>query len=243
MYKFYSRYIRHIIVPGIGFLGQDRLFRSKVLCVGAGGLGSSALIYLVSAGIGGIGIVDHDIINLTNLNRQVIFSENNLGESKAYCAKKFLLNLNSNIDVSVYNFKLTHLNISDLIKDYDIILDCTDNLEVKFLINDVALKFKKILVHGSVFGLEGYVSIFSDKTFCYRCLHYDFPGVNSITYGILGAVVGIIGSLQALIVIFLLLKDSNLIRCFFSRVFFFDFNLFKFKVLKFRKSRICFICH
>jgi len=244
METFYSRYIRHIILSDIGLVGQDILGKSKVLCIGAGGLGSPALMYLAATGVGSIGIVDFDVVNLSNLNRQVIFSYDDIGKNKAICAKNYIVKLNNSIDVSVYDYKLSYSNCFDLFKDYDVILDCTDNLESKFLINDFSIKLNIPLVHGSVFGLEGYVAVFLKGFSCYRCLYRDVNSLECINHGIIGPVTGIIGSLQALISIVLLLRRKNKdFSCdlFFS-LFLFDFKFFKFRSLNVKSLYKCNFC-
>jgi len=244
MKNIYSRYIRHIILPNIGIKGQDVLKNAKILCVGAGGLGSPALTYIVSTGVGNIDIIDFDIVNITNLNRQVIFDYNDIGKNKALCAKNNLLRLNNAVKIKAYNKKLSLSNILDSIDQYDIILDCTDNLETKFLINDVSMKYNIPLIHASVFGLEGYISIFTKNTHCYRCLYNNFIGNNTLNYGILGSVAAIFGCLQALVTVKLLLYKFGLKNnyLFFNKIIFMDFNTFKFSILNVKKNINCKIC-
>ena len=244
MYKFYSRYVRHLILPNIGFKGQDLLKQSRVLCIGAGGLGSPALIYMASAGIGHIDIVDFDIVNITNLNRQIIFNQLDIGKNKALCAKIYLSKLNPTIKIQAYKEKISIYNFFTFIEKYDLIIDCTDNLESKFLINDAAIKYNIPVIHSSVFGLEGYITIFSKNTYCYRCLYNNFFSTNYLNYGILGPVAGIFGSLQALIAIKLLLYNSNIKTTYilFNKIIFIDFNSFKFDILTTQKNSQCNTC-
>jgi len=245
MDKFYTRYIRHIILPDIGLKGQDVLKRSKVLCVGAGGLGAPALIYLAAAGVGSIGIVDFDVVSVSNLNRQIIFNQLDIGKSKAVCAKRYISRLNSSINVDIHELRLSYSNCPDIICNYDIILDCTDNLESKFLINDLAIKFNIPLVHGSVFGFEGYVSVFVDNSACYRCLYHSFADLECVSHGIIGPVAGIVGSIQALEVIKLLLARSNkniFLSHLVSRLFILDFKMLDFRFLDIKKHINCGIC-
>ncbi len=242
----YSRYIRQIILPNFGFRGQDYLKKAKVLCVGSGGLGSPALIYLASAGIGTIGIIDFDIVSHTNLNRQILFNEKDIGKKKVFCAKKYIYNLNSNIKIKTYDVQLVHRNCFNIFYKYDVILDCTDNLKTKFLINDYAIKLNIPLIHGSVFGYEGYVSIFHKKRFCYRCLYKNFYRIEGICHGILGPVAGIIGSFQALETIKLLLNKKNILSKYKFRLshglLVFDFRTLLFRFLKVKRNLKCYVC-
>ena len=244
MYKKYFRYIRHLILPNIGFKGQDILKKSKVLCIGAGGLGSPALIYMASAGIGNIDIIDFDTVSTSNLNRQIIFNQNDIGKIKVVCAKEYILKLNKYINVNIYNTRVSLLNSINLIKRYDVVLDCTDNLETKFLINDIFIKSGIPVIHASVCGLEGYISIFTKKTFCYRCLYSNFNNNNYLNYGVLGPVAGIFGSLQALVAIDLLLYKFKIknIHNFFNKIMLMDLSSFKINVLKINKNNTCNIC-
>ncbi len=242
MNDFYSRYIRHIILPGFGIKGQDFLKKSKVLCIGAGGLGSTALMYLASAGVGTIGIVDFDVVDASNLNRQVIFNLSDIGKSKAICAKNYVLNLNSHVDINVYNIKLSYINCFRIIKDYDVVLDCTDNLESKFFINDAVVKMGLPLIHGAVSNLEGYVAVFLKKFGCYRCLYSNFIGLECLSNGIVGPIPGIIGSIQALEAIKILLNSNNNFLNLISRLLMLDFKTFDFKLLHIKRKKNCNIC-
>lgn len=244
MYKKYLKYLRHIILPEVGLLGQDLLINSKILCIGAGGLGSSVLIYLSASGVKNLGIIDFDIVSCTNLNRQIIYSSLDIGKKKVNCAYKYLKNLNSSVNLFIYDFKLNKNNCFNLFKNYDLILDCTDNLESKFLINDISIKLKKPFIHASVFGLEGYLISFLDSKSCYRCLHNDYSDLLCYSYGIIGPVAGIIGSLQSLIAIFILLKKNNLyfFNEFNSKLYFFNFKCFSLNNYTVKKNIHCTVC-
>ncbi len=245
MDSYYTRYIRHVILPDVGLKGQDVFKKSKVLCVGAGGLGASALIYLAATGIGSIGIVDFDIVDVSNLNRQIIFNESDIGKNKSECARRYISRLNSSIKIDVYDLKLSYLNCFDIVSKYDVVLDCTDNLESKFLINDIAIKLNIPLVHGSVFGFEGYVSVFSGESACYRCLYNSFGGLECVSHGILGPVAGIVGSIQALEVIKLLLTrcdETLFLSHLMSKLLILDFKMFDFRFLEIKKQHDCGIC-
>lgn len=238
----YYRHIRHLILPEIGVEGQDILRQSKVLCIGTGGLGSSALIHLACSGVGLLGLVDFDSVDITNLNRQIMFNFSDIGRSKVVCASEYLKKLNPEIKLNVYESKFSFLTCFDIMKDYDIVLDCTDNLDTRFLINDFAMKLGIPMVHGSVFGFEGYVGIFSRDGACYRCLYNNFKYLNCMNYGILGSVAGIVGSVQALETIKFLLKHRCSLNSLESKLLFLDFKTFDFKVIVIKKNLDCVVC-
>jgi sulfur-carrier protein adenylyltransferase/sulfurtransferase len=195
-----SRYNRQIILSEVGFEGQEKLQQAKVLLIGVGGLGSAALPYLVAAGIGEIGIIDDDAVDVSNLQRQVIYKTNSIGEPKVDEAKKMALALNSDIKINSYYEKLNATNAISLFEYYDIVIDATDNLATKYLINDASIVTKTPFIYGSVFKFEGQVSVFNYRNGpSYRCL---FPeessnAKNCNETGVLGISVGIIGMLQA----------------------------------------------
>lgn len=195
-----SRYNRQIILPEVGIYGQDKLQQAKVLVVGVGGLGSAVLPYLVAAGVGEIGLIDDDIIAVSNLQRQVIYKTRSVGETKVLEAKKMALALNPEVVINAYIEKLTSKNAISLFENYDIVVDATDNLSTKYLINDASIVTKTPFVYGSVFKFEGQVSVFNYQNGpSYRCL---FPNKSEETKncnesGVLGTSVGIIGLFQA----------------------------------------------
>lgn len=197
----FSRYSRQTLLPEIGQEGQKIFSETKVLCVGAGGLGSPLLLYLSSAGIGTLGIIDFDTIDETNLQRQILFNNNQVGLSKAKIAEEKILALNPSTKVFSYNQKLSAQNALQLFESYDIIVDGTDNFSTKYLINDAAVKLNKPVVYGSVLQFDGQVSVFSSQHGpCYRCLYPEPPKghvPNCQEAGVLGAVVGIVGTIQA----------------------------------------------
>ena len=199
------RYKRQITLPEIGIDGQEKIDRARVLCVGAGGLGSPALLYLAAAGMGHIGIIDFDRVDESNLQRQVLFTTDGVGQPKAIQAKERLHALNPEIDITVYEKELNAENTPALFQAYDIILDGTDNFETKFLINDAAVKYKKPWVYGAIQGFDGQASVFDAQTGpCYRCLYPEKPKAritNCAEAGAIGAVAGLIGVTQALQVI------------------------------------------
>ena len=217
-----ERYSRHIALNEIGHNGQQRINESSVLVIGAGGLGCPALQYLAAAGVGHIGIVDFDLVELSNLQRQVLFGTNDLGKNKAKAAKQALTHLNPEIRITAFDTRLTANNALDLMRDFDIILDGTDNFESRYIINDAALILGKPLVYGAIFKFEGQVSVFNyEEGPSYRCLFPNPPPINSIPNcaetGVLGVLPGIIGSMQANEVLKIILKIgkvlSGLVYC------------------------------
>ncbi len=208
-----NKYSRQSVLDEIGIDGQYKLHNARVLCIGAGGLGCPALLYLVAAGIGSIGIVDFDVVSETNLQRQILFTTEQIGQNKALVAKDHLSKLNLDVTINAYTFELTDDNAEKLFSEYDIIIDGTDNFAAKFLINDVAVKCGKPLVYGSILGFDGQVSVFGvENEPCYRCLFPEPPKAyvpNCAEAGIIGAVAGIVGSQQALQVIQIIVGHSS----------------------------------
>lgn len=203
----YQRYARHITIPEFGVEGQKKLKAAKVLVVGSGGLGSPLLLYLAAAGIGKIGIVDFDAVSDNNLQRQVLFTTNDIGLPKAATAKKKLSALNPFIDIEVYNEKLTSDNALEIIKDYDIVADGTDNFPTRYLVNDACVLLSKINVYAAIFRFEGQVAVFNcplpdgTRSGNYRHLFPEPPPPGMVPDcaegGVLGVLPGIIGSIQA----------------------------------------------
>ena len=196
------RYDRQRVLPEIGAEGQQKISEASVLCVGAGGLGCPALLYLAAAGVGRIGIIDFDAVDETNLQRQVLFTSDQTGQNKAKAAKERLNALNPEVDIEAYAEELTDQNAEALFEKYDIIIDGTDNFSAKFLINDVAVKTEKPFVYGSILGFDGQVATFNyNGGPCYRCLFPEAPKghiPNCAEAGVIGAVAGIIGTTQAM---------------------------------------------
>lgn len=211
-----NRYSRHIILSEIGQKGQEKLSTSKVLVVGAGGLGCPVLQYLTAAGIGVLGIIDHDLVSITNLQRQVLYGTSTLGQNKAVAAKKRLQDLNDTIKINAYPEKLTHNNAKELFQQYDIIVDGTDNFAVRYLINDTSVITKKPVVYGAIHKFEGQVSVFNYRNGpSYRCLFPTPPNTDEIPncseVGVLGVLPGIIGSIQATEVIKIILGLGSIL--------------------------------
>ncbi|HLN15160.1 MAG TPA: molybdopterin-synthase adenylyltransferase MoeB [Acidimicrobiales bacterium] len=205
-----NRYQRHLLLPEVGEEGQLRLLDSKVLLLGAGGLGSPAALYLAAAGVGTIGIIDMDVVDESNLQRQVLHNIERVGERKVDSAKKTLTALNPDVTVATYDVRLGADNVLDIIDGYDLIVDGTDNFPTRYLVNDAALLKRIPVVHGSIFRFEGQVTVFDPYNGpCYRCLIPEPPPAelapSCAEAGVLGVLPGIIGSLQALEAIKMLL--------------------------------------
>src|SRR2546429_1512703 len=205
-----KRYSRHLLIPEVGEQGQFKLHESRVLLIGAGGLGSPAAYYLAAAGVGTIGIIDDDVVEESNLQRQIIHNLKRVGQYKAESARETLEALNPDVKVITYIERLDETNVSRIIADYDIILDGTDNFPTRYLLNDAALLAKKPVVHGSVFRFEGQLTVFKpNEGPCYRCLFPEPPppelAPSCAEAGVLGVLPGIIGLLQAIETIKLLL--------------------------------------
>ena len=199
-----QRYSRQMLLPGVGEAGQQKLLAAKVLIVGAGGLGSPAAMYLAAAGIGELGIVDDDAVDLSNLQRQIIHQTADIGKKKADSAKETLTALNPDAKIIVYRERIARENIADIIRDrdYDFILDCTDNFPAKFLINDACVFLRKPFSHAGVVGFVGQtMTVLPGEGPCYRCVFEEAPSDGAVPtsreVGILGAVSGILGVLQA----------------------------------------------
>jgi molybdopterin/thiamine biosynthesis adenylyltransferase/rhodanese-related sulfurtransferase len=198
-----NRYQRHLLLPEVGEKGQQKLLESKVLLLGAGGLGSPAALYLAAAGIGTIGIVDMDVVDESNLQRQILHNLDRIGERKVDSAKKSLTAINPDVDVVTYDVRLGADNVVDMIRDYDVIVDGTDNFPTRYLVNDASLLTKVPVVHGSIFRFEGQATVFAPyQGPCYRCLIPEPPPADlapsCAEAGVLGVLPGIIGSIQAM---------------------------------------------
>jgi len=205
-----ERYSRHIILPEVGGSGQQKMLEARVLLLGAGGLGSPAAYYLAAAGIGNLGIVDFDQVDLSNLQRQIIHSTERIGMLKTESAKKTIQALNPDVNVTLYNEKMDSSNIMSLIKNYDYVVDGSDNFPTRYLVNDACVMKNKTLIHGSIYRFEGQVTVFkpSDGP-CYRCLYPEPPPPGMVPNcqegGVLGVLAGVIGNLQVVEVLKLIL--------------------------------------
>ena len=210
-----NRYHRQTILPEIGEEGQRKMSVASVLCIGAGGLGCSALLYLAAAGIGHIGIVDFDAVDESNLQRQILYKQDQIGQNKAQAAKDNLLALNDTIKITAFPERLNAGNIEKLLTGFDMIFDGSDNFATKFLVNDAGVKFGKPVIYASILGFDGQVSVFDTKcgSSCYRCLFpkpptHNIP--NCAEAGVIGALAGIVGTTQAMEAIKMIVDHKSL---------------------------------
>ena len=238
------RYSRHLIMPEVGMEGQLKLKAARVLAIGAGGLGSPLSLYLAAAGIGKLGIVDFDVVDLTNLQRQVLHSTDAVGKPKLDSARARLEALNPEVEVKLYETRLTSENALDIFRDYDIVADGTDNFPTRYLVNDACVLLGKPNVYGSIFRFEGQATVFYAKEGpCYRCLYPEPPPPGMVPScaegGVLGVLPGIVGSIQALETIKLILGRG---RPLIGRLLLFDALDLKFRELKLRKNPECPVC-
>lgn len=240
-----SRYSRQTILTEIGVGGQEKLSRASVLCIGAGGLGCPALLYLAAAGVGRIGIVDFDVVDETNLQRQILFTMEQIGQNKAEAAKEQLKALNPGVKVEVYPIELTDKNAEELFQSYDIVIDGTDNFAAKFLINDAAVKCGKPFIYGSILGFDGQLSVFGAPNGpCYRCLFPEAPKgyvPNCAEAGVIGAVAGMIGTAQAMEAIKTIVEHESFCPL-IGKVWTIDFRSMENRLLSLSKSPDCPVC-
>ena len=238
------RYSRHLIMPEVGMEGQLKLKQAKVLCIGAGGLGSPLALYLGAAGVGKLGLVDFDVVDFTNLQRQVIHGTSDVGRTKLESARDTLLEINPNVEIETFETRLSSDNALDIFRDYDIVADGTDNFPTRYLVNDACVLLGKPNVYASIFRFEGQASIFyAEQGPCYRCLYPEPPPPGLVPScaegGVLGVLPGIMGCIQAMETIKLILgRGESLI----GRLLLFDALGMKFRELKLRKNPDCPIC-
>ena len=236
-----QRYGRHLVLPEIAMEGQKRLKGASVLIIGTGGLGSPAAIYLAAAGVGKLGLVDFDVVDDSNLQRQVIYKTSSIGEAKVDSARESLVELNPNVEVATFNETLNSKNALEICSDYDLILDGTDNFQTRYLANDVCVMLDKPYVYGSVLRLEGQASVFwAREGPCYRCVYPEPPPPHLVPScaegGVLGVLPGIIGLVQAAECIKLIVgKGESLI----GRLLLFDAMGMRFTEVKLRKDEKC----
>jgi sulfur-carrier protein adenylyltransferase/sulfurtransferase len=239
-----QRYSRHLIMPEVGMDGQLKLKAAKVLCIGTGGLGAPLGQYLAAAGVGRIGLVDFDKVDLTNLQRQILFSTKDVGRPKIEAAAERLRGLNPDIQIDTFETMLTSANALDILKDYDVIVDGTDNFATRYLVNDACVLLGKPNVYGSIFRFEGQASIFGYPGGpCYRCLYPEPPPPGLVPScaegGVLGVLPGIVGSIQAAETLKLIIgKGEPLV----GRLLLFDALSMRFRELKLRKNSECPVC-
>ncbi|MFQ5817149.1 MAG: molybdopterin-synthase adenylyltransferase MoeB [Terriglobia bacterium] len=238
------RYSRHLIMPEVGMDGQLKLKAAKVLLIGTGGLGAPLGLYLAAAGVGRIGLVDFDVVDFTNLQRQVTFSSADVGRPKLVAARERLQGLNPEIEIVPHEAKLTSDNALDILRDYDIVVDGTDNFPTRYLVNDACVLLGKPNVYGSIFRFEGQATVFAlPDGPCYRCLYPEPPPPGLVPScaegGVLGVLPGIVGSIQANEAIKLILGTGDVLK---GRLLVFDALKMRFRELKLRKNPDCPVC-
>jgi len=237
------RYARHIILPEVGSIGQRKLLAAKVLLIGAGGLGSPAAMYLAAAGVGTIGIVDYDVVDLSNLHRQIIHGHHNLGVAKVDSVRERLADINPDVNVVTFNEPISSANALEIIKDFDIVVNGSDNFPTRYLVNDAAYLLKKPLVDGTLFRFEGRANVFLPGQGCYRCLFPAPPPPGAVPScaeaGVLGAMCGVIGTIQATETIKLIL---NLGDPLVNRLMLFDSLSMEFREVRIPRDPNCPLC-
>lgn len=239
-----TRYSRHFTLPDVGEQGQAKLMDAKVLCIGAGGLGSPVAFYLAAAGVGTIGIIDHDTVDMSNLQRQILHTNDRVGMPKVESAKMTLNALNPDVNVIPINERLSSENVMRIIKDYDVVINGCDNFPTRYLINDACVMAKKTLVDGSIFQFEGQATVFSpDEGPCYRCLFPEPPppgmAPSCAEAGVLGVLPGLVGCVQALEAMKVILGAGTPL---IGRMMHFDTLSTEIRVLKLRKDPNCLVC-
>jgi len=239
-----ARYSRHLILPEVGIEGQQKLKAARVLCVGTGGLGAPLALYLTAAGVGTIGLVDFDVVDESNLQRQVIHSQATVGKLKVDSAEQTLKGLNKNVNIVNHNTMLTSANALEIFKDYDVIADGTDNFQTRYLVNDACVLTGKPNAYGSIFRFEGQASVFAtEQGPCYRCLYPEPPPPGLVPScaegGVLGILPGLVGVIQATEVIKLILGIGEPL---IGRLLLVDSLAMSFRTLKLRKNPDCPMC-
>lgn len=240
----FEHYARHISLSLIGISGQEKIKQSKVLIVGTGGLGSPISMYLAAAGVGVIGLADFDVVDKSNLQRQIVHGYDTLGTEKVESAKKRLLNINKHLNVKTYNIKLDQSNAEEIIRNYDIVVDASDNFSVRYAMNDACHILNIPLIHGSISEFRGQVSVFNYKHGpCYRCLFPTAPPdelapSGSVT-GVIGIIPGIIGTIQASEVLKVILNIGEILT---GELLTVDVLSTNFKKIKLLKNKNCITC-
>ncbi len=238
------RYSRHLIIPEIGMTGQKRLKNAKVLCVGAGGLGSPALLYLAAAGVGTLGVIDFDVVDESNLQRQIIHGQSDVGRLKAESARDSIAEINPLVHVQVHTDALTTDNVMEIFSGYDLIVDGTDNFATRYMVNDACVLLGKPYVWGSIFRFDGQASVFwAEYGPCYRCLYPDPPPPGMVPScaegGVLGVLCGSIGSIQVTEAIKLLTGVGESLA---GRLMIYDALEMSYRTVRVRKDPECAIC-
>ena len=238
-----QRYSRHILLSDVGVEGQEKISNGKVLIVGAGGLGAPIALYLAAAGVGTIGIIDGDVVDLSNLQRQVIHFTPDVDKPKVISAKEKINLINPDVKVITYQKLFTAENAFDIIKDYDFVVDGTDNFPVKFLINDACVLAKKPFSHGGILRFEGQTLTYVPGTTCYRCLFHSPPPPNAVPTcsqaGVLGAIAGMLGTIQAAEVLKYLTGVGDLLT---NRLLTFNAKTMDFRTIKSTPTETCPVC-
>ena len=237
------RYDRHLILEGIGAEGQEKLLAARVLIVGAGGLGSPVALYLAAAGVGTLGIADGDTVSLTNLQRQVLHRTEDIGTEKTDSAERAIHALNPDVKVEKYNMYLSEDNIRDVVRDYDFIIDGTDNFSIKYLINDACIMEEKAFCMGGISRFTGQLMTHIEGSACYRCIFPEPPALKDVetcsVTGILGSIAGICGTLQATEAIKYITGTGELLT---DTLLTFDARTMQFNRFTFEKDKECAIC-
>jgi len=239
-----DRYARHTILPEVGEAGQAKLLQSKVLLIGAGGLGSPAALYLAAAGVGTLGLVDDDVVDASNLQRQILHSTDRIGVAKVDSAEKTIHGINPDVKVVKYRTRLTAANVEEIFPGYDVIVDGADNFPTRYLVNDACVKFDIPNVHGSIFRFDGQATVFHPHVGpCYRCLYPEPPppgmAPSCAEGGVLGILPGIIGVVQANETVKLILKIGETLA---GRLLMYDALRMKFRFLNLRRDPACSVC-
>src|SRR5437773_267355 len=239
------RYSRHLILPEVGLSGQKKICSTSVLCIGAGGLGSPIAMYLAAAGIGKLGIVDFDTVDFSNLQRQILHTDADVGRPKSQSAKETINAINPGVEVILHNTRLTSENAIEIIKPYDIVVDGTDNFPTRYLTNDACVLLKKANVYGSIFRFEGQASVFAPHLGgpCYRCLYPEPPPPGMVPScaegGVLGVLPGVIGCIQATEILKLALGAGTSLM---GRLLLFNALEMKFRELNLKRDPECPVC-
>ncbi|MCG8421535.1 MAG: molybdopterin-synthase adenylyltransferase MoeB [Proteobacteria bacterium] len=238
------RYSRHTMLPEVGEKGQLKLLESKVLCIGAGGLGSPSALYLAAAGVGTVGLIDDDVVDSSNLQRQILHSTDRIGMAKVDSGEKTINGLNPDVEVVKHKTRLTSDNVLEILKNYDVIIDGADNFQTRYLVNDAALKLSKPVIHASIFRFEGQITVFpAQGQPCYRCLYPEPPPPEEAPScqeaGVLGVLPGVMGVLQATEAIKILIGTGDPLA---GRLLVFDSLKTKFRELRLRGDSACPTC-
>jgi len=237
-----ERFSRQIILKDIGLIGQKKIISSKILIIGVGGLGCPAAEFLARAGIGTIGVVDNDKVNLSNLHRQGLYHSKDIGKSKVFVIKNKIKLINPKTKVKIYKFRLNKINFKKIINDYDLIIDGSDNFETKFLLNDFCLKYKKFLITGAISKFDGHIFTFDfnkKRTPCLKCFFQESEvsedHINCESEGILGTVAGIVGTIQANEALKRVLNIGKSLNGYILILDFLNLNFRKIKLTKLKK--------